>query len=118
MLSISIANDQSNLINQLLEVHASYPSHLHYHHPNPNHQIQNNRPPRDIYIITRIHLDILNCRFLLQRLAVSRSFATGQELFDTALEIMTVVLSLWLNRDKLQSWNYTFDWIVRSAFPS
>ncbi|TAQ87329.1 hypothetical protein B7494_g4354 [Chlorociboria aeruginascens] len=101
-----------NLTTRLSEMHASYPPHLHYHHPKPGQQMQNSRQPREFYIVTRIHLDILNCRFLLQRLAVSRSFATGQELFDIALEIMTVVLSLWLNRDQLQNWNFAFDWIV------
>lgn len=65
-----------------------------------------------MFIITRIQLDVLQCHFLLQRLLVSREFSCGQHLFDIAQETLSIILSLWLNRDQYPDFNHFFDWIV------
>lgn len=66
----------------------------------------------DIYIVSRIQLDVLQCRFLLQRLLASRGFSDGQESFNIAQETMALIVSLWLHRDQLQQFCHAFDWIV------
>lgn len=62
-----------------------------------------------------MHLDVLQCHFLMQRLLVSQGF-NGQELFDTAQETMDVILSIWSNRDQLQKFYSAFDWIVSQSY--
>ena len=70
------------------------------------------RSPHDMFIIIRIQLDVLQCHFLLQRLLVSRQFSDGQDLFNIAQETMSIILTLWLNRDQFQDFHHFFDWIV------
>ncbi|EKV19474.1 FAD dependent oxidoreductase superfamily [Penicillium digitatum PHI26] len=100
---------------QLGKIVASYPRHIQYQgnsewHPQPSSR-PHKRGAHEVYIITRIQLDVLQCQFLLQRLLVSRQFSGGQNLFNIAQETMTVILSLWLNRDQLQEFHHAFDWI-------
>lgn len=59
--------------------------------------------------MTRVCLLGLQCRFLLQRLKVSRAFSSGQALLEVAQEMMTAVLALWPNRDSLQLFNHSFN---------
>jgi len=109
----------SGLIAQFDDIIASYPPHI--QHDNFEYRSQSGAGGsygRNLYIITRIHLDVLQCRFLIQRLNVSRCYATGQELLDIAQEKMTTVLSVWLNRDQLRDYNHAFNWIVRLLIPS
>lgn len=112
--AIAISRD---LISQLRRIVASYPPHIQYREnmewPRTTNSTLHVRAVCDIYIITRIQLDVLQCRFLLQRLLVSRHLGNGQELFDIAQEMMSLVLSLWLHRDQLQYFSHAFDWLVR-----
>ena len=107
-----------NLSAQLQQIVASYPSHIQYQRSLESVSVlrpcSESRTASEIFIITRIQLDVLQCNFLLQRLLVSRGFSGGQDLFNTAKETMSVILSLWLDRDRMQSFTHTFDWIVSS----
>ncbi|OKL61878.1 hypothetical protein UA08_02272 [Talaromyces atroroseus] len=112
-----------NLIVQLRQIVASYPPHIQYRRssewPSEPGSGFYSQSAHDMYIITRIHLDILQCHFLLQRLLVSREFCGGQDLFDIAQDMISIILSLWHNRDQLQDLNYAFDWIsVSYGMPS
>ncbi|KAJ8101644.1 hypothetical protein POJ06DRAFT_194479 [Lipomyces tetrasporus] len=98
-----------NLNTKLDEVVASYPAKIQYR--NRQHWVQK-KAARELYIVTWIHLDVLRCRFLIERLNVSRSYSTGQALLDVAQEIMKEVLWFWLNRDELLHFNYSFDALV------
>ncbi|CAI7641217.1 unnamed protein product [Penicillium glandicola] len=103
---------------QLGKIVASYPPHIQYQ-GNCEWSSQSSlrfheRSAHEVYIITRIQLDVLQCQFLLQRLLVSRQFSGGQDLFDIAQETMSVILSLWLKRDQLQEFHHAFDWIAVS----
>ena len=98
------------------DIVASYPPYIQYH--NLQQQGQNEvggMRGRDLYIVTRIHLDVLQCRFLIQRLNVSRCHASGQALLDIAQEMMATVLSMWLHRDIMQSFSHALNWIVSPA---
>ncbi|KAJ6123734.1 hypothetical protein N7471_011051 [Penicillium samsonianum] len=106
-----------------LQVHlgnivASYPPHIQYQGnsewPPQSSSRFHERSADEVYIITRIQLDVLQCQFLLQRLLVSQQFSGGQDLFDIAQETMSVILSLWLNRDRLREFHHAFDWIAVS----
>ncbi|KAJ5963433.1 uncharacterized protein N7479_003309 [Penicillium vulpinum] len=103
---------------QLGKIVASYPPHIQYQEnsgwtPQSSSRL-NERSAHEVYMTTRIQLDVLQCQFLLQRLLVSRQFSGGQDLFDIAQETMSVILSLWLNRDRLQEFHHAFDWIAVS----
>ncbi|KAJ5300953.1 uncharacterized protein N7443_005955 [Penicillium atrosanguineum] len=107
-----------DLIAQLEKRVASYPPQIQYH-SNMEWPLQSTvsfhgRSVHEMYIITRIQLDVLQCKFLLQRLVVSRGLGGGQELFDIARETISVIVSLWLNRDQLQQFHHAFDWIAVS----
>ncbi|KAJ6172197.1 FAD dependent oxidoreductase superfamily [Penicillium chermesinum] len=112
-----------NVIAQLREIVASYPAHIRYHQDSglssqPALDLKK-RSASDRYIITRIHLDVLQCHFLLQRLLVSRGLSGGQALFDIAQETIITILSLWSDRDRLQDYHHAFDWIfVSNGMPS
>ncbi|KAI2722544.1 hypothetical protein CBS147332_3473 [Penicillium roqueforti] len=102
---------------QLGKIVASYPPHIQYRRNSEWPQSSSRcheRSAHEVYIITRIQLDVLQCQFLLQRLLVSRQFSGGQDLFDIAQETMSVILSLWLKRDQLQEFHHAFDWIAVS----
>ncbi|CAI7600045.1 unnamed protein product [Penicillium discolor] len=103
---------------QLGEIVASYPPHIQYQGSSEWHPQSSSRfheqSAQEAYIITRIQLDVLQCQFLLQRLLVSRQFSGGQDLFDIAQETMSVIISLWLNRDQLHEFHHAFDWIAVS----
>ena len=103
----------SALVVQLDQITNSYPEHIRYRslEQTPSGGVQT-RPPHEIYLITRIQLDVLQCAFLLQRLLVSRGLSNGQELFNVAQEMISVVLSLWSDREQLRVYNFSFDWIV------
>ncbi|KAJ5502105.1 FAD dependent oxidoreductase superfamily [Penicillium fimorum] len=103
---------------QLGKIVASYPPQIQYQGnsewPPQSTSRSHERRAHEVYITTRIHLDVLQCQFLIQRLLVSRQFSGGQELFNIAQETMSVILSLWLNRDQLQEFHHAFDWIAVS----
>ncbi|PYH92282.1 FAD dependent oxidoreductase superfamily [Aspergillus ellipticus CBS 707.79] len=101
-----------NLIIQLRDIVASYPAHLQYRHAS---QWPCGRSAHDMYIVTRIQLDVLQCHFLLQRLLVSRQLSGGQDLVTVAQETMSIILLLWQHRDQLQDVNHAFDWIAVSS---
>ncbi|OQE27975.1 hypothetical protein PENFLA_c005G04232 [Penicillium flavigenum] len=103
---------------QLRNIVALYPPHIQYQgnsewHSQSSSQFHR-RSAHGAYIITRIQLDVLQCQFLLQRLLVVQQFSGGQDLFDIAQETMSVILSLWQNRDQLQEFHHAFDWIAVS----
>ncbi|EED23993.1 FAD dependent oxidoreductase superfamily [Talaromyces stipitatus ATCC 10500] len=123
-LSLSVVDmpftklEVESLIIQLRQIVASYPSHIQYHR-NSEWPLEptlglHSRSAHEMYIITRIQLDVLQCHFLLQRLLVSRQFNSGQELFDVAQETISIIVSLWQNRDQLQELSYAFNWITVS----
>ncbi|KAJ6058170.1 uncharacterized protein N7446_007753 [Penicillium canescens] len=107
-----------DLIVQLEKIVASYPPHIQYHSnmewPSHSKWSFHGQSAHEMYIITRIQLDVLQCKFLLERLIVSRGFNDGQGLFDIAKETISVIVFLWLNRDKLQELHHAFDWIAVS----
>ncbi|CZR67120.1 uncharacterized protein PAC_17019 [Phialocephala subalpina] len=104
-----------DLLLELNRVVKSYPAHLQYYKPDQQQTSPfQAKAAREIYITSRIQLDVLQCGFLLQRLLVSRGLSNGQDLFDIALEMISVVLSFWSNREQLQHYNYAFDWILLS----
>lgn len=63
-----------------------------------------------------IHLEYLQNLFLLERLKISHTRASGQELLDIAVHMMKMVLLLWLQRDRLLYYTFQFDWFVRSIY--
>jgi len=105
--------DIDRLISQLEIISTSYPPHIQY--PKYPQWTEN---PSDMYIISRIQLDVLQCQFLLQRLLVSRNFCSGQELFNISIRMTSIILSVWMNRDRLQNFHFAFDWMLVSyGFP-
>ncbi|KAG4443943.1 hypothetical protein IFR05_000583 [Cadophora sp. M221] len=105
------------LIVRLKEIVKSFPPQLQYKHKtrwSPTTGFgPSDKYAEDAFIVARMHLDVLQCHFLMQRLMVSQGF-NGQELFDTAQETMDVILSIWSNRDQLQKFYFAFDWIIVS----
>ncbi|KAH8811829.1 hypothetical protein F5884DRAFT_671116 [Xylogone sp. PMI_703] len=57
-------------------------------------------------------LEFLQCRFLIDRVAVSRGLTDGQTLLDVSMEIMDITNMFWLKRDLLLDFYYQFDWFV------
>jgi hypothetical protein len=105
-----------NLKVQIDSVVAFYPPQIQAHSMQQwSHSLAKGRSGRELFIIARLQLDVLRCRFLVQRLNVSRCHDSGQELFDIAQEMIAVVLSLWLQRDYLQNFNYALHWIVSAS---
>ena len=85
----------SVLIAQFDDIIASCPPHI--QHDNFEHRPQNGAGVSygfNLNILTRIHLNDLQCRFLIQRPNESRCHATGQALLDIVQEKMTTVLSI------------------------
>jgi len=118
MLSSRIPADlsSSNLKVEIENVVGSYPPQIQYHNLQRwSHSLADGNSGRDLYVAARVQLDVLQCRFLLQKLNVSRCHASGQELLDLAQEMMAVVLSLWLHRDQLQDFKFALNWIVSTA---
>ncbi|KAJ5757561.1 uncharacterized protein N7511_006255 [Penicillium nucicola] len=120
-LSVNLTFTKSQieaLISQLENTVESYPPHIQYYsniaQPSKSNSSIHGQSAHDRYIVTRIHLDVLQCKFLLQRLIVSRGLGGGQDLFDIAQETISVIVSLWLNRDQIQSFHHAFDWIAVS----
>ena len=109
----------STLISRLRDVVRSFPPQLQYYHKsrwslNPGFSASD-KNAEDAFLVARIHLDVLQCHFLMQRLLVSQAY-DGQKLFDTAQETMEVILSIWSNRDQLQKFYFAFDWIASSPY--
>jgi hypothetical protein len=71
------------------------------------------KPGREFYLVTRIETDMLQARFILERLKVSCGLDSGQRLLDLAQEMMKVLLSFWLARDKMIDYTSSLDWLVR-----
>ncbi|KAL5318186.1 hypothetical protein ACEPPN_013245 [Leptodophora sp. 'Broadleaf-Isolate-01'] len=102
------------LVVQLQQIVDSYPEHIQYRSLEQGSASVQTRAPHEIYMVTRIQLDVLQCAFLLQRLLVSRGLSNGQDLFNIAQEMISVVLSLWSDREQLRVYNFSFDWIILS----
>lgn len=102
---------RSELLKKVDEVENSYPRHIQYSNI---HEWSRNQgySGHETYIVTRIHLDVLQCRFLFEKLKLSRGFVSGQRVLHIAQEMMTAVLNVWLNREELQLYHFAFDWIV------
>lgn len=100
------------MVVQLQQIVDSYPEHIQYRSLEQGSASVQTRAPHEIYMVTRIQLDVLQCAFLLQRLLVSRGLSNGQDLFNIAQEMISVVLSLWSDREQLRVYNFSFDWIV------
>lgn len=63
--------------------------------------------------MTRIQAEVLQTRFLLERLKQkSSSSGSSQSLFNVAQELMEVIISLWLDRDRLCAYQSVFHWMV------
>lgn len=103
----------SALLVELDRVVNTYPAYLHYIKPE-DHTASSfaEENSRKIFFTSRIQLDVLQTKFLLQRLLVSRGLSDGQDLFNLAQELMAVVLGFWTNRVQFHVWNYSFDWIL------
>jgi hypothetical protein len=57
-------------------------------------------------------LNLLQNRFLVDRVAIARGFPKEQRLLDTALETVDLVNMFWIKRDQLMIYCFSFDWIV------
>ncbi|PBP18430.1 FAD dependent oxidoreductase superfamily [Diplocarpon rosae] len=101
------------LVTQLEQIISTYPAHIRYH-PISQQPASQKRVPHEVYLITRIQLDVLQCAFLLQRLLVSGGYSNGQDLFNVAKEMISVVLACWSERELLTDYNYAFDWLILS----
>jgi len=101
----------SKVIERLDQIEESYPRHIRYSNISEWWE-QQGGGSLEIYLTTGIYLDILQCRFLLERLKVSRGFASEQKLLEVAQQMMAAVLSFWLNRDRLVNHLASFDWFV------
>ncbi|RDW57778.1 hypothetical protein BP5796_12579 [Coleophoma crateriformis] len=111
-------SDIDKVIERLDQIEESYPRHIRYSNISEWCE-QQGGGSSEIYLTTGIHLDILQCRFLLERLKVSRGFASEQKLLEVAQQMMAAVLSLWLNRDRLVNHLASFDWLImRYGVPS
>jgi len=100
----------SKVIERLDQIEESYPRHIRY--SNISEWWEQQSRSLEIYLTTGIHLDILQCRFLLERLKVSRGFVSEQKLLEVAQQMMAAVLSFWLNRDRLANHLASFEWFV------
>ena len=100
----------SEVMERLDQIEESYPRYIWY--SNISEWWEQQGVSLEIYLTTGIHLDVLQCRFLLERLKVSRGFASEQKLLEVAQQMMAAVLSFWLNRDRLVNHLASFDWFV------
>ena len=67
----------------------------------------------NFYIVTRIHAEVLQTKFLLERLKQTPSSRdNSQNMFNAAQELMAVTLSLWIDRDRLHKYQNTLHWMV------
>lgn len=58
-----------------------------------------------------LHLVYLRNLFLLEKLSISRTHASGQRLVDLAIQMLDDVLTLWAKRDWLIDFQWRFDFI-------
>lgn len=100
----------SKLVEELNRIEKSFPRHIRY--SNISEWWKQQGRSLEIYLVTGIHLDILQCDFLLERIKVSRGFASEQRLLKVAQEMIAAVLSFWLNRDRLIDHLASFEWLV------
>ena len=63
-----------------------------------------------------LHLIYLHCLFLLERLSISRTQASGQRVVELALQILDDVLALWAKRDWLVDFQWRFGFMVSTVF--
>jgi len=56
-------------------------------------------------------LNLLQNRFLIDRVAITRGFPKGQRLLNTALEMMDLTNMFWIKSDQLMVYASSFDWI-------
>jgi len=57
-------------------------------------------------------LNMLQNRFLINRLAIARGINNEQQLLNTALEMMDLTIMFWIKRDQIMVYSSAFDWIV------
>lgn len=101
----------SDMLSRLADVEKTFPSQICYASVQPATRTKP-RSGVEIYVVTRIYLESLRCYFVLEKLKLSRSWASGQKVLNIAQEMMNAVLSFWLNRDQLQQHQAAFDWLV------
>ncbi len=81
------------------------------------HYYNEGKVPKDttgdiLYEQSYLLLQYLQNEFLIDRVAISRGFANGQGLLDTAMEMIDISMMFWIKRDQLMRFSHNFDWIV------
>ncbi|KAL3427153.1 hypothetical protein PVAG01_00662 [Phlyctema vagabunda] len=116
ILSLSLGVDISVSVSKIDELHerltqidSCLPERLHYY--------SHGKTPKNswgaiLYFQAFIRLDLLQNRFLIDRVAIARGLANEQGLLDTALEMMEVTTTFWIKRDQLMKYCSMFDGFI------
>lgn len=105
----------SHLISEVNQLESSWPPQLQYSRIHNAADGVSILSPNYEYHVTRAHIDVLRCRFLLERLKFSRFQCSTQNLMDLSQESLSLVLRFWLKRDQWSQYSGSFDWLVSST---
>jgi hypothetical protein len=87
----------------------TFPAQLHYY---TERKAPKNSTGALLYEQAYFMLQYLQNTFLLNRVAIARSLASGQGLLENAIEMLDISLMFWIKRDELMAFSSGFDWIV------
>ena len=102
----------SNLYQSCQEVYDRLPNQVHYYGYDkiPKMNVSSTILVSQAYLL----LNLLQNRFLIDRVAIARGFQNEQRLLSTAMEMMDLTIMFWIKRDQLMRFSSAFDWIVSS----
>lgn len=67
------------------------------------------------YVHINNRLNILQNDFLLEQVSTRECHSSGQQLLDTARQILATVVILWVQRDRLVEYQNNFTWFVSAG---
>jgi len=91
------------------DVYARLPEQIHYY---AYDKTPKNSPAKELMSQAYLMLNVLQNRFLIDRVAIARGFQNEQSLLNTAMEMVDLVTMFWIKRDQLMRYSSGFDWIV------
>ena len=65
-----------------------------------------------LYIHINNRLKSLQNDFLLEQISTKERHSSGQQLLDTARQILATIVIMWIQRDRLVEYHHNFTWFV------
>lgn len=97
---------------RLKEIYAQFPEQLQYYAYDTTPK---NSTGQALMGQAYLMLNVLQNRFLIDRVAIARGLPNQQSLLNTAMEMMDLTTMFWIKRDLLMVYNSSFDWIVSTC---